>query len=148
MSAQQPVQTELLMRYHQLQSRLATLKIENEEVSECMEFSRALYSIGNTCASVQGAVSGRPTGLEAGESAADICPLETWRSQQLLSPRAEKSQVCSARPRLKAGGSLRVVCASGETTHRCPKVIVKTRALPNGQCFAFFPVFTSSRVQS
>ena len=32
-SAQQPVQTELLMRYHQLQSRLATLKIENEEVS-------------------------------------------------------------------------------------------------------------------
>uniref|UniRef100_A0A673AHS1 SLIT-ROBO Rho GTPase activating protein 3 n=1 Tax=Sphaeramia orbicularis TaxID=375764 RepID=A0A673AHS1_9TELE len=27
-SAQQPVQTELLMRYHQLQSRLATLKIE------------------------------------------------------------------------------------------------------------------------
>lgn len=31
-SAQQPVQTELLMRYHQLQSRLATLKIENEEV--------------------------------------------------------------------------------------------------------------------
>lgn len=33
-SAQQPVQTELLMRFHQLQSRLATLKIENEEVSE------------------------------------------------------------------------------------------------------------------
>lgn len=33
-SAQQPVQTELLVRYHQLQSRLATLKIENEEVSE------------------------------------------------------------------------------------------------------------------
>lgn len=32
LSAQQPVQTELLMRYHQLQSRLATLKIENEEV--------------------------------------------------------------------------------------------------------------------
>ena len=32
MSAQQPVQTELLMRYHQLQSRLATLRIENEEV--------------------------------------------------------------------------------------------------------------------
>ena len=31
-SAQQPVQTELLMRYHQLQSRLATLRIENEEV--------------------------------------------------------------------------------------------------------------------
>lgn len=31
-SAQQPVQTELLMRHHQLQSRLATLKIENEEV--------------------------------------------------------------------------------------------------------------------
>lgn len=31
-SAQQPVQTELLMRYHQLQSRLATLKIENDEV--------------------------------------------------------------------------------------------------------------------
>lgn len=35
-SAQQPVQTELLMRYHQLQSRLATLKIENEEVSESL----------------------------------------------------------------------------------------------------------------
>lgn len=34
-SAQQPVQTELLMRYHQLQSRLATLKIENEEVRIC-----------------------------------------------------------------------------------------------------------------
>lgn len=32
-SAQQPIQTELLMRHHQLQSRLATLKIENEEVS-------------------------------------------------------------------------------------------------------------------
>lgn len=31
-SAQQPIQTELLMRHHQLQSRLATLKIENEEV--------------------------------------------------------------------------------------------------------------------
>lgn len=31
-SAQQPVQTELLMRHHQLQSRLATLRIENEEV--------------------------------------------------------------------------------------------------------------------
>ncbi|KAG8007836.1 SLIT-ROBO Rho GTPase-activating protein 3, partial [Nibea albiflora] len=31
-SAQQPVQTELLMRYHQLQSRLATLKIENERL--------------------------------------------------------------------------------------------------------------------
>ncbi|KAG8534607.1 hypothetical protein GDO81_019020, partial [Engystomops pustulosus] len=30
-SAQQPVQMELLVRYHQLQSRLMTLKIENEE---------------------------------------------------------------------------------------------------------------------
>ncbi|NXG47408.1 SRGP3 protein, partial [Psilopogon haemacephalus] len=36
-SAQQPVQTELLMRYHQLQSRLATLKIENEEVRKTLE---------------------------------------------------------------------------------------------------------------
>lgn len=32
-SAQQPVQPELMLRYQQLQSRLATLKIENEEVS-------------------------------------------------------------------------------------------------------------------
>ncbi|XP_053723580.1 SLIT-ROBO Rho GTPase-activating protein 3-like isoform X3 [Synchiropus splendidus] len=36
-SAQQPVQTELLMRYHQLQSRLATLKIENEEVKKTLD---------------------------------------------------------------------------------------------------------------
>uniref|UniRef100_A0A663EU74 SLIT-ROBO Rho GTPase activating protein 3 n=1 Tax=Aquila chrysaetos chrysaetos TaxID=223781 RepID=A0A663EU74_AQUCH len=35
--AQQPVQTELLMRYHQLQSRLATLKIENEEVRKTLD---------------------------------------------------------------------------------------------------------------
>ncbi|XP_077948194.1 SLIT-ROBO Rho GTPase-activating protein 3 isoform X2 [Gasterosteus aculeatus] len=38
-SAQQPVQTELLMRYHQLQSRLATLKIENEEVRKTLDAS-------------------------------------------------------------------------------------------------------------
>ncbi|XP_008317934.1 SLIT-ROBO Rho GTPase-activating protein 3-like isoform X2 [Cynoglossus semilaevis] len=36
-SAQQPVQTELLMRYQQLQSRLATLKIENEEVRKTLD---------------------------------------------------------------------------------------------------------------
>uniref|UniRef100_A0A8C9SEN9 SLIT-ROBO Rho GTPase activating protein 3 n=1 Tax=Scleropages formosus TaxID=113540 RepID=A0A8C9SEN9_SCLFO len=36
-SAQQPVQTELLMRFHQLQSRLATLKIENEEVRKTLD---------------------------------------------------------------------------------------------------------------
>ncbi|XP_035008541.1 SLIT-ROBO Rho GTPase-activating protein 3 isoform X2 [Hippoglossus stenolepis] len=36
-SAQQPVQTELLMRYHQLQSRLSTLKIENEEVRKTLD---------------------------------------------------------------------------------------------------------------
>ncbi|XP_027858543.1 SLIT-ROBO Rho GTPase-activating protein 3 isoform X2 [Xiphophorus couchianus] len=36
-SAQQPVQTDLLMRYHQLQSRLATLKIENEEVRKTLD---------------------------------------------------------------------------------------------------------------
>ncbi|KAK1901786.1 SLIT-ROBO Rho GTPase-activating protein 3 [Dissostichus eleginoides] len=36
-SAQQPVQTELLMRYHQLQSRLTTLKIENEEVRKTLD---------------------------------------------------------------------------------------------------------------
>uniref|UniRef100_A0A8C5EWP6 SLIT-ROBO Rho GTPase-activating protein 3 n=1 Tax=Gouania willdenowi TaxID=441366 RepID=A0A8C5EWP6_GOUWI len=36
-SAQQPVQTELLMRYHQLQSRVATLKIENEEVRKTLD---------------------------------------------------------------------------------------------------------------
>ncbi|XP_068568275.1 SLIT-ROBO Rho GTPase-activating protein 3-like isoform X3 [Cebidichthys violaceus] len=36
-SAQQPVQTELLMRYHQLQSRLATLRIENEEVRKTLD---------------------------------------------------------------------------------------------------------------
>ncbi|XP_046882452.1 SLIT-ROBO Rho GTPase-activating protein 3 [Hypomesus transpacificus] len=38
-SAQQPVQTELLMRYHQLQSRLTTLKIENEEVRKTLDAS-------------------------------------------------------------------------------------------------------------
>uniref|UniRef100_A0A3P8X8S4 SLIT-ROBO Rho GTPase-activating protein 1 n=1 Tax=Esox lucius TaxID=8010 RepID=A0A3P8X8S4_ESOLU len=37
LSAQQPVQTELLMRHHQLQSRLATLKIENEEVRKTLD---------------------------------------------------------------------------------------------------------------
>ncbi|KAL4655964.1 SLIT-ROBO Rho GTPase-activating protein 3 isoform X1 [Arapaima gigas] len=37
LSAQQPVQTELLMRFHQLQSRLATLKIENEEVRKTLD---------------------------------------------------------------------------------------------------------------
>ncbi|CAH2312721.1 SLIT-ROBO Rho GTPase-activating 3 isoform X2 [Pelobates cultripes] len=36
-SAQQPVQMELLMRYHQLQSRLTTLKIENEEVRKTLD---------------------------------------------------------------------------------------------------------------
>ncbi|XP_010792922.1 SLIT-ROBO Rho GTPase-activating protein 3-like isoform X2 [Notothenia coriiceps] len=36
-SAQQPVQTELLMRFHQLQSRLATLRIENEEVRKTLD---------------------------------------------------------------------------------------------------------------
>ncbi|XP_041743797.1 SLIT-ROBO Rho GTPase-activating protein 3 isoform X1 [Coregonus clupeaformis] len=36
-SAQQPMQTELLMRHHQLQSRLATLKIENEEVRKTLD---------------------------------------------------------------------------------------------------------------
>ncbi|KAJ8370499.1 hypothetical protein SKAU_G00105270 [Synaphobranchus kaupii] len=36
-SAQQPVQTELLMRYHQLQSRLTTLRIENEEVRKTLD---------------------------------------------------------------------------------------------------------------
>ncbi|XP_064422364.1 SLIT-ROBO Rho GTPase-activating protein 3 isoform X2 [Latimeria chalumnae] len=36
-SAQQPVQTELLMRYHQLQSRLSTLRIENEEVRKTLD---------------------------------------------------------------------------------------------------------------
>ncbi|XP_067855466.1 SLIT-ROBO Rho GTPase-activating protein 1 isoform X1 [Heptranchias perlo] len=36
-SAQQPVQAELMLRYQQLQSRLATLKIENEEVKKTME---------------------------------------------------------------------------------------------------------------
>ncbi|XP_043934581.1 SLIT-ROBO Rho GTPase-activating protein 3 isoform X2 [Protopterus annectens] len=36
-SAQQPVQTELLMRYNQLQSRLTTLKIENEEVKKTLD---------------------------------------------------------------------------------------------------------------
>ncbi|XP_032809934.2 SLIT-ROBO Rho GTPase-activating protein 1-like isoform X1 [Petromyzon marinus] len=36
-SAQQPVQLELVSRYQQLQSRLATLRIENEEVKKTME---------------------------------------------------------------------------------------------------------------
>ncbi|XP_075687968.1 SLIT-ROBO Rho GTPase-activating protein 3 isoform X1 [Rhinoderma darwinii] len=36
-SAQQPVQLELLVRYHQLQSRLTTLKIENEEVRKTLD---------------------------------------------------------------------------------------------------------------
>ncbi|KAI4884834.1 hypothetical protein NFI96_021013 [Prochilodus magdalenae] len=37
MCAQQPVQSELLQRCQQLQSRLSTLKIENEEVKKTME---------------------------------------------------------------------------------------------------------------
>ncbi|CAJ0941464.1 unnamed protein product, partial [Ranitomeya imitator] len=36
-SAQQPVQMELIVRYHQLQSRLMTLKIENEEVRKTLD---------------------------------------------------------------------------------------------------------------
>ncbi|XP_018111488.1 SLIT-ROBO Rho GTPase-activating protein 1 isoform X2 [Xenopus laevis] len=36
-SAQQPLQGELILRYQQLQSRLATLKIENEEVKKTTE---------------------------------------------------------------------------------------------------------------
>ena len=53
MSAQQPVQTELLMRHHQLQSRLATLKIENEEVRVhmCLRgLEVASVSVSSQCA--------------------------------------------------------------------------------------------------
>ncbi|XP_063783643.1 SLIT-ROBO Rho GTPase-activating protein 1 isoform X2 [Pseudophryne corroboree] len=69
-SAQQPLQGELILRYQQLQSRLATLKIENEEikktteatlqtiqdmvtiedydVSECFQHSRSTESVKST----------------------------------------------------------------------------------------------------
>ncbi|XP_073476245.1 SLIT-ROBO Rho GTPase-activating protein 1 isoform X6 [Aquarana catesbeiana] len=69
-SAQQPLQGELFLRYQQLQSRLATLKIENEEikktteatlqtiqdmvtiedydVSECFQHSRSTESVKST----------------------------------------------------------------------------------------------------
>ncbi|XP_075712982.1 SLIT-ROBO Rho GTPase-activating protein 1 isoform X5 [Rhinoderma darwinii] len=69
-SAQQPLQSELILRYQQLQSRLATLKIENEEVkktteatlqtiqdmvtiedydvSECFQHSRSTESVKST----------------------------------------------------------------------------------------------------
>nr|XP_028601186.1 SLIT-ROBO Rho GTPase-activating protein 1 isoform X3 [Podarcis muralis] len=69
-SVQQPVQGELMLRYQQLQSRLATLKIENEEVkktteatlqtiqdmvtiedydvSECFQHSRSTESVKST----------------------------------------------------------------------------------------------------
>ncbi|MEE6480412.1 hypothetical protein FKM82_012564 [Ascaphus truei] len=69
-SAQQPLQGELVLRYQQLQSRLATLKIENEEVkktteatlqtiqdmvtiedydvSECFQHSRSTESVKST----------------------------------------------------------------------------------------------------
>ncbi|KAM4748423.1 SLIT-ROBO Rho GTPase-activating protein 1 isoform 5-T5 [Rhinophrynus dorsalis] len=69
-SAQQPLQVELILRYQQLQSRLATLKIENEEVkktteatlqtiqdmvtiddydvSECFQHSRSTESVKST----------------------------------------------------------------------------------------------------
>uniref|UniRef100_A0A2K5ZMM7 SLIT-ROBO Rho GTPase activating protein 1 n=1 Tax=Mandrillus leucophaeus TaxID=9568 RepID=A0A2K5ZMM7_MANLE len=69
-SAQQPVQAELMLRYQQLQSRLAMLKIENEEVkktteatlqtiqdmvtiedydvSECFQHSRSTESVKST----------------------------------------------------------------------------------------------------
>ncbi|XP_063165329.1 SLIT-ROBO Rho GTPase-activating protein 1 isoform X1 [Candoia aspera] len=69
-SAQQPVQGELMLRYQQLQSRLTTLKIENEEVkktteatlqtiqdmvtiedydvSECFQHSRSTESVKST----------------------------------------------------------------------------------------------------
>lgn len=60
-SAQQPVQTELLMRYHQLQSRLATLKIENEEV-------RAHPSPHLLCSCVGCAVLRSPFAAHAGAS--------------------------------------------------------------------------------
>lgn len=36
-SLQPPVNGELILRFQQLQSRLATLKIENEEVKTCMQ---------------------------------------------------------------------------------------------------------------
>lgn len=58
-SAQQPVQTELLMRYHQLQSRLATLKIENEEVRSCCVWPRGQRcSAVSRCARVPGGSGG------------------------------------------------------------------------------------------
>ena len=38
-SVQPPVNGELILRFQQLQSRLATLKIENEEVKLCYEIS-------------------------------------------------------------------------------------------------------------
>ncbi|XP_078532177.1 SLIT-ROBO Rho GTPase-activating protein 1 [Lissotriton helveticus] len=69
-SAQQPLQAELILRYQQLQSRLTTLKIENEEikktteatlqtiqdmvtiedydVSECFQHSRSTESVKST----------------------------------------------------------------------------------------------------
>ncbi|ETE62984.1 SLIT-ROBO Rho GTPase-activating protein 1, partial [Ophiophagus hannah] len=69
-SAQQPIQGELMLRYQQLQSRLTTLKIENEEVkktteatsqtihdmvniedydvSECFQHSRSTESVKST----------------------------------------------------------------------------------------------------
>uniref|UniRef100_H3BGU0 SLIT-ROBO Rho GTPase-activating protein 1 n=1 Tax=Latimeria chalumnae TaxID=7897 RepID=H3BGU0_LATCH len=69
-SAQQPIQAELMLRYQQLQSRLAMLKIENEEikktteatlqtiqdmvtiedydVSECFQHSRSTESVKST----------------------------------------------------------------------------------------------------
>ncbi|XP_053411870.1 SLIT-ROBO Rho GTPase-activating protein 1 isoform X2 [Nycticebus coucang] len=69
-SAQQPVQAELMLRYQQLQSRLTTLRIENEEVkktteatlqtiqdmvtiedydvSECFQHSRSTESVKST----------------------------------------------------------------------------------------------------
>lgn len=52
MSAQQPVQTELLMRYHQLQSRLATLKIENEEVRAVIVFDLYVNKVYPLCCAV------------------------------------------------------------------------------------------------
>lgn len=90
-SAQQPVQTELLMRYHQLQSRLATLKIENEEVrSAPVSHSASSQHCWAFCPLRRGF----PAVLWCGVLPATALGAPTDRSQHKSQPSAWELPVC------------------------------------------------------
>lgn len=91
-SAQQPVQTELLMRYHQLQSRLATLKIENEEVRSALSHIRRRRSIAGPFARCAGGFL-LCSGVESFQPQCWALPL-TAASTRAQEPSAWELPVC------------------------------------------------------